>query len=78
MEKITKQMQRWSSEFGKEYTDRNPHTYRGNKNLLWKANFARLYIEQFKDLELVKEKRIKYLDNDNVDSMFLIRKKTTK
>lgn len=48
--------------------------YRGRRNLLWKAPFAKLYFDEFKDLELVKEKHIKYLDNDNVDSMFLIRK----
>lgn len=48
--------------------------YRERRNLLWKANFAKLYLDEFRDLELVKEKRIKYLDNDNVDSMFLIRK----
>lgn len=52
--------------------------YRGRSNLLWKADFAKLYLDKFKDLELVKEKRIKYLDNDNVDSMFLIRKKKSK
>jgi pseudaminic acid biosynthesis-associated methylase len=50
--------------------------YRGSSNLMWKANFAKLYLDEFQDLELVKEKRIKYLDNDNVDSMFLIRKKS--
>ena len=44
----------------------------------WKANFAKLYRDKFEDLELVKEKRIKYLDNDNVDSMFLIRKRSAK
>ena len=49
--------------------------YRGRRNLLWKAPFAKLYLDEFGDLELVKEKRIKYLDNDNVDSMFLIRKR---
>jgi pseudaminic acid biosynthesis-associated methylase len=48
--------------------------YRGHSNLLWKADFAKLYLNQFKDLELVKEKHIKYLDNDNVDSMFLLKK----
>jgi len=49
--------------------------YRGRRNLLWKADFVKLYQDEFKGLELVKKKRIKYLDNDNVDSMFLIRKK---
>ena len=48
--------------------------YRGHKSLLWKADFARLYLDQFKDLELVKEQRIKYLHNDNIDSMFLLEK----
>ena len=52
--------------------------YRGRGNLLWKAPFAKLYLDEFRDLELVKEKRIKYLDNDNVDSMFLIKKRNSK
>jgi pseudaminic acid biosynthesis-associated methylase len=49
--------------------------YRGRRDLLWKADFAKMYCGRFNDLTLVKEERIKYLDNDNVDSMFLIRKK---
>jgi pseudaminic acid biosynthesis-associated methylase len=49
--------------------------YRGQRNLLWKADFARLYLDQFGDLELVKEERLKYLDNDNIDTMFLLRKR---
>lgn len=49
--------------------------YRGQRNLLWKADFAKLYLNQFGDLELVKEEHLKYLDNDNVDTMFLFRKK---
>jgi len=49
--------------------------YRGRRDLLWKANFAKMYCDRFKDLVLVKEERIKYLDNDNADSMFLIRKR---
>jgi len=50
-------------------------TYRGHRNLLWKADFARLYLDQFGDLELVKEERLQYLDNDNMDTMFLLRKR---
>jgi len=49
--------------------------YRGHRNLLWKANFAKLYLDQFEDLELVKEKRLKYLEDDNIDAMFLLRKR---
>ncbi|PKP61384.1 MAG: methyltransferase type 11 [Candidatus Altiarchaeales archaeon HGW-Altiarchaeales-1] len=48
--------------------------YRGNKNMLWKANFCQMYLDRFKYLKLVKEKKLKYVDNDNVDSVFLIEK----
>ena len=48
--------------------------YRGHRNLLWKANFPRLYLDQFEDLQLLKEERLKYVYNDNVDSMFLLRR----
>jgi pseudaminic acid biosynthesis-associated methylase len=49
--------------------------YRGHPGLLWKADYARIYTESFPDLELVMEQRLSYLDNDNVDSMFLLRRK---
>lgn len=49
--------------------------YRGQTHLLWKADYARLYTKMFPDLELVSEQQLKYLENDNVDSMFLLRKK---
>ena len=52
--------------------------YRGCRDLLWKTPFAKLYLDEFRDLELVKEKYIKYLDNDNVDLMFLIAKRVNK
>jgi len=52
--------------------------YRGKRNLLWKANFAQLYLDNFEDLELIREERIKYLDGDNVDAMFLIKKRSDK
>jgi hypothetical protein len=49
--------------------------YRGNDDLLWKADYARLYLEGFKDLELVKEERLHYLENQNTDNMFLLCRK---
>jgi len=49
--------------------------YRGKKNMLWKANFPRLYLNFFKDLKLLKGKKLKYLNNKNVDMMFLLKKK---
>jgi pseudaminic acid biosynthesis-associated methylase len=62
----------WGFEYyADEYTEIN---YRGNKDLLWKTNFCELYLKRFKDLTLVKEKKFGYIDNDNVDSMFLLEK----
>lgn len=50
-------------------------TYRGHKSLLWKTDYARLYLRQFEDLELVREERLPYRGNDNVDTAFLLRHK---
>jgi len=49
--------------------------YRGHSGLLWKSDYARFYTESFPDLELVLERRLNYLVNDNTDSMFLLRRK---
>jgi pseudaminic acid biosynthesis-associated methylase len=49
--------------------------YRGRPGLLWKADYAGMYMHNFPDLELVSERRLKYLTDDNTDSMFLLRKK---
>lgn len=48
--------------------------YRGNSDLLWKANFAGKYMELFDDVRLLKEEHIKYLQNENIDTMFLLQK----
>lgn len=59
----------WGSEyFSEEYTQVN---YRGHNNLLWKTNFAKLYLDRFPDLKLVKEKRYSYLEDKTlVDYVF--------
>jgi len=49
--------------------------YRGHRNLLWKTDYARMYLEKFPDLELVREERLQYLADSNVDTMFLLRRK---
>jgi pseudaminic acid biosynthesis-associated methylase len=49
--------------------------YRGHNELLWKTDYARMYTEQFPELELVREDRMRYLENDNVDTAFLLRVK---
>jgi pseudaminic acid biosynthesis-associated methylase len=49
--------------------------YREHQDLLWKGDYARLYLENFDDLELAREERIPYLESGNVDTMFLLRRK---
>ena len=48
--------------------------YRGNKNMLWKNNFLKLFLDKYPNLKIVKEKKLKYKDNNNLDIMFLLEK----
>jgi pseudaminic acid biosynthesis-associated methylase len=48
--------------------------YRGHSALLWKTDYARHFQEQFCDLELLREERLRYLENENVDTVFLFRR----
>lgn len=48
--------------------------YRGQDGLLWKMDYAALYLKHFVDLELVRTERLPYLQDSNVDCMFLLRK----
>jgi pseudaminic acid biosynthesis-associated methylase len=62
----------WGLEY---YADEHTEiTYRGHQELLWKADYAKLYLQQFEDLKIAKEERLKYLDSDNIDTMFLLKK----
>jgi len=60
--------------WGHEYYSPQPVevTYRGHKSLLWKADYARLYLDLFDDLDLVRAEQIPYLEDANVDCMFLL------
>jgi pseudaminic acid biosynthesis-associated methylase len=49
--------------------------YRSHTGLLWKMDYARCYLERFKDLELVRERHVPYLEGSNVDTVFLLKKK---
>ncbi len=48
--------------------------YRGHDDLLWKMDYQTLYLERFADLEVSRCERLRYLDGDNEDRMFLLRK----
>jgi hypothetical protein len=43
--------------------------------LLWKSDYAQPYLRRFSDVELVREQRLRYLENENADTMFLLRLK---
>lgn len=55
-----------------------PMPYRGRADLLWKANFSKLFLDRFEDLILIQEEHFKWLDNSNkIDFMFLLQKRVT-
>ncbi len=61
--------------FAEETTDIG---YRGNKGFLWKADYAQIYQEQFKNLTLLKNIKYPYLteqEKGNIDNLFLLEKK---
>lgn len=72
------EIHRCSNEYiwGFEYHSSVPTeiSYRGNRNLLWKMNYAQAFLDQFDDLELLRSEHLSYLQDSNVDCMFLIRK----
>jgi pseudaminic acid biosynthesis-associated methylase len=65
----------WGFEYFAE--ENTPIRYRGKDNLLWKNNFMEIYLKRYPNLRVVKEKKIKYLSDNNIDQMFLLEKKLT-
>ena len=49
-------------------------SYCGHGQLLWKMDYAKLYVDQFRDLKLVRSRLLRYVENDNLDHMFLLQK----
>jgi pseudaminic acid biosynthesis-associated methylase len=49
--------------------------YRGHEGFLWKADYSQLFLDQFEQLGLVKKEFYKYVNDDNVDAMYLLEKK---
>lgn len=62
--------------WGLEYYAAEPTEvqYREHNGLLWKMDYARRYLERFPGLELVREQRLPYVQNANVDTVFLLKK----
>lgn len=65
----------WGFEYFSEEVTEIP--YRGNTNVLWKANHCQMYLDQFPNLTLVKKQDYPYISKEhmgNIDQMFLLRK----
>ena len=62
----------WGLEY---YADKYEEVfYRGNKQMLWKTDFMKLYLKLFPDLKVVKEIKLQYLNSSNVYTVFLLEK----
>jgi pseudaminic acid biosynthesis-associated methylase len=77
--KALREIHRCASGFiwGLEYYSPQPMevSYRGHEKLLWKMDYARAYLDLFDDLDLVRMEQLPYLEDANVDSMFLLSRK---
>ena len=62
----------WGFEYFSEKQEKI--NYRGNKNLLWKANYPEIYLENFPNLKLIKREYFQYNDEKNKDVMFILEK----
>jgi pseudaminic acid biosynthesis-associated methylase len=62
--------------FGSEYyaTAVTRVRWREQDEVMWKMDYAKEYLAHFEDLSLVVERRLPYLNSDNVDSVFLLQK----
>ena len=63
----------WGLEYyAPTYTDLE---YHGQKNIMWKTDFCKLYEDTFSDLKLIKEEKYKYINEIHLeDQMFLLQK----
>lgn len=60
----------WGMEYFSERWEEVP--YRGEAGLLWKCDFARLYLDRFPDLRPVRQQRFARVTEPNEDQMFLL------
>ena len=79
IDKVLDEMYRCTNKYiwGFEYYNPDGYqmvNYRGADSLLWKTDFAKLFVDRFSDLRLVCKKIIKYKNNDNLDIMYLLEK----
>ncbi|MDO8584839.1 MAG: methyltransferase domain-containing protein [bacterium] len=78
LKKAMREIYRTSKKYiwGMEYFSEKPQAidYRGHKDRLWKRDFVQMYLDLFPNLRLVKREKYKYVNGNNVDEMFLLKK----
>lgn len=78
LSKVISEIYRTSKKYIWGYEFFNPEMveidYRGHSDKHWKGDYAKKFIELFPDLKLIKVEKYKYLDNDNIDAMYLLEK----
>jgi pseudaminic acid biosynthesis-associated methylase len=62
----------WGYEYYSEKYEEIP--YRGETGLLWKMDFIKAFRKTFPDLKPIEVQLFKYVNNDNLDIMFLLKK----
>lgn len=62
----------WGFEYYSE--DCQEIKYRENDELLWKNDFLKVYLQQFKELKVLSNKKFKYEKSNNEDLMYLLEK----
>jgi pseudaminic acid biosynthesis-associated methylase len=77
--KVIAEMFRCSSKYlwGSEYWAAQPTevAYRGHQELLWKTDYAKLFLSTFPErLELERERRLQNRTEDTIDNMYLLTK----
>lgn len=76
---VLDEMYRCTSKYimGSEYYHPDKYqmvNYRGNNDLLWKTDFSKLFLNRFPYLKLIQIKMLKYLNNNNMDIVYLLEK----
>ena len=62
----------WGFEYFSEEIQEIP--YRGHNSLMWKANYPEIFLNYNKDLSSIKQKKINYKNDNNIDIMYLLTK----
>lgn len=79
IDKVLDEMHRCTNKYlwGHEYYSPDGYqmiNYRGEDGLLWKTDFANLFLDRFPDLRLVRKKILPYANNANLDIIYLLEK----